>query len=454
MRCAGVIALICVALSGAVPHAQQPFDRNPPSDLNRRGDGVTRVQIWVDAVQSHRAGMPDEATRRIASWTSEQLEEITIELASLLKLMAEPRGNVFSVWVEDGRKSGNRRVVYSGSELDRLRRMARAAGGRDANAPPSPGDEARIAAAQNRVVKRGAAVHTTIALNRPEQIETRAANPFTTKSDGIVQFTDGQQLGVDNRANHWRFARRLLDLVTPHPSRDSDVRDWYRASCAALLARTQLHADHFDQAVRLFPDDPQLLLFAGSFHESLSAASVQAFIRSAVPPRGVVLRVGSTRTELGRAESFYRRALTIDPAADEARVRLGRVLSRQERSADALGELRRVNPSASPILQYYRALFAGEAAEALGRPDDARAAYERAAELYPLAQAPPLALSQLAMRAGDTTRASNMITNVLSASPERMLEDDPFWTYYGAAGRDADLLLARAYQMLSAAAEP
>jgi hypothetical protein len=310
--------------------------------------------------------------------------------------MAEPRGNVFSVWVEDGRKSGNRRVVYSGPELDRLRRMARAAGGRDANAPPSPGDEARIAAAQNRVVKRGAAVHTTIALNRPEQIETRAANPFTTKSDGIVQFTDGQQLGVDNRANHWRFARRQLDLVTPHPSRDSDVRDWYRASCAALLARSQLHADHFDQAVRSFPDDPQLLLFAGSFHESLSAASVQAFLRSAVPPRGVVLRVGSTRTELGRA------------------------------------------------------LFAGDTAEVLGQLDDARVAYERAAELFPRAQAPLLALSQLAMRAGDSTRAANAITNVVSARQEPELEDDPFWTYYGAAGRDADTLLAQAYRSLFA----
>jgi tetratricopeptide (TPR) repeat protein len=268
------------------------------------------------------------------------------------------------------------------------------------------------------------------------------------RSPGIVRFTDGQQLGVDSRANQWRFSRRLLDLVTPHPSRDSDVRDWYRASCAALLARLHLHGDHFDKALRLFPNDPLVLLFAGSFHEALSSASVQGFVRSTVRARGVDFGVGSTRTELDRAEPLYRRALKIDPDAAETLVRLGRVLSLQERHAEALGELRRVDASASPMLQYYRALFAGEAAEALGRLDEARAAYEHAAELYPRAQAPPLALSQLSMRAGDSTRAANAIKNLLAAPSEPELEDDPFWSYYNAAGRDANILLAQAYQAL------
>jgi hypothetical protein len=454
MRCAIVTALICVALSGAVPHTQQPFDRNPPSDLNRRGDGVTRLQLWFDAVQSHDAGRPDEATRRIASWTQEELEELTIDLPSLLKLMDEPRGSTFSVWIEDGRKSGTRRVLYSGSELDRLRRMARAAGGREPNSVRAPGDEARVAAAQNRLVKRGAAMHTTIAISRPEQTETRVANPFATTFNGTVQFNDGRQVGVDGRANHWRFTRRLLDLVTPNPSRDTAVRDWYRASCAALLGQLHLHSDHFDQAQRLFPDDPLVLLYVGSFHEALSSASVQAFIRSATPPRGIVLRVGSTRTELGRAEPFYRRALTIDPGGAEARVRLGRVLSLQERYTDALAELRRLDASAPKALQYYGRLFAGEAAEMLGRMDEARDAYERAAELFPRAQSPRLALSQLAARTGDRARAVKTMESVLSTSLEPELDEDPWWTYYGAAGSDANLLLARAYQALSGQAEP
>jgi tetratricopeptide (TPR) repeat protein len=428
MRYACPSALVCVVLAGVTTHAQLFGDSR---DLNRRGDAVSRLQFWVDAVQSHRAGAPDEATRRIARWTWEELEDLTLDLRSVLKLIDNPRAEVFSVWVEDGRRSGDRRVVYTRSERERLRRIA-------------------STAARNQLLKRGAAMHTTIAINRPDPTETRTANPFVTKFEGVVRFTDGRQLGLDRRANHWKFVRGLLDLVTPHPSRDDAVREWYRASSAVLLGRLHLHDDHFEQAVRLFPDDPLLLMFAGSFHEALSSASVQGFVRSALQTRGVVFRIDSTSTELRRAESFYRRALTIDPGAAEAGVRLGRVLSLLERNAEALTQLPRLDASAPPMLRYYETLFTGAAAEALGRLDEARTAYERAAELYPRAQAPRLALSQLAGRTGDSARAIEAIKNVLSATQEPGLEDDPFWMYYSAAGRDADVLLAQAYQALFA----
>jgi tetratricopeptide (TPR) repeat protein len=304
--------------------------------------------------------------------------------------------------------------VYSGSELDRLRRLARGAGGRDPQGPP--GDQARIVAAQNRLLKRGAILHTTIALDRVGQTDTRAANPYVTNWEGVIQFADGRQVGVDGRANHWRFARTLLDLLTPPASRDSAVRDWYRASCAALLHNSQLHSEHFDQALRLLPDDPMLLMFGGALHETLASSRVQAFVKTAMPPRGVVLRVGTARTELGRAEPLLRRALTIDPRAAEARVRLGRVLSLQERHADALSELRRFDAAAPQLLQYYASLFAGAAAEAMSRADEARLAYERAAALYPRAHAPRLALSQLATSTGDVDRAVQALDNMLSIS--------------------------------------
>jgi tetratricopeptide (TPR) repeat protein len=444
-------ALVFPVLTAAVLHAQ---GLRATDDLNRRGDGVNHLELWVESVQTHRGGVPDEATRRIAGWTTLELDELLIDLPSLIKLMDDPRGDVFSVWIERGRNAGRRRVVYSGSELDRLRRLARAAGGRDPVKAIAPNDEARIVAAQNRLLKRGAALHTTIALNRQDQTDARPANPFITNWEGVIQFNDGRQTGLDGRANHWRFARTLLDLVTPSPSRDSDVRDWYRASSAVLLRNLLLYVDHFDQALRLFPDDPLLLMFGGSFHEALASSGVQSFVRSATLPRGVVLRVGSPRTELGRAEPLLQRALKIDPRAAEARVRLGRVLSLQARHADALSELRRLDSSAPSILQYYGNLFAGDAAEALGRVDEARAAYERAAKLYPLAQAPRLALSHLAESAGNRANAIQVIEPVLTAQREPAPEDDPFWTYFTAAGRDAGALLATAYRTLSEEAAP
>lgn len=452
MRCTSNIVIYLAVLTATL-HAQTGLNVNT-RDLNRRGVGVNRLQIWVDGALAHRGGVPDEATRRIAAWTPEDFEELLIDLPSVLKLMLEPRGDSFSVWIEEGRNAGRRRVVYSGDELERLRRMARAAGGRDSSAPPTPGDEARIIAAQNRLLKRGAAMHTTIGLGRKDDDTTaRPVNLRTTRWEGSIQFADGRQVGLDNRANQWRFARRLLDLVTPKPSGDNDVRAWYRAACAALLHDFQLHLDHFERTAQLFPDDALLLMLGGSLREALASARVQVFVKSAVLPGGATLRVGSARAELGRAEPLLRRAVKIDPRDAEARVRLGRVLSLLDRHADALTELRGVASSAPQLLQYYAALFTGDAAAALGRVDEARAAFDRAADLYPFAQAPRFGLSQLATTTGDAERAAAALEEAL-LEPDPSPEDDPYWTYHTAAGRDANELLAIAYRALTMDASP
>jgi tetratricopeptide (TPR) repeat protein len=132
-------------------------------------------------------------------------------------------------------------------------------------------------------------------------------------------------------------------------------------------------------------------------------------------------------------------------------VRLGRVLTLQARYADALIELRQLDAAAPQILRYYAALFTGDAAEALGRRDDARAAYGQAATLYPQAQAPRFALSQLALRDGDNPGAVKVLEDVLSMASKSAADNDPFWTYHRASGRNADALLTQAYRTLSEA---
>jgi tetratricopeptide (TPR) repeat protein len=343
--------------------------------------------------------------------------------------------------------------VYTGSELDRLRRLAVSLGGRDLRNVSTADYERQVLAARNRMLKRGALLHTAIALTNPRDVRTGPVAPFLVRRDAVILFADGRQVGVDRAANQWKFARALLGLVRPAASADSGVRAWYRASSAVLLLEVHLHVEHFNEALRLFPDDAMLAMFSGSLHEALASSHVQEFIRSATPPAGITLTVGSTRTELGRAETLFKRSLSIDPRKTEARLRLGRVLSRQERHADALDELRRMDASAPPTLQYYGSLFAGDAAEALGRGEEARAAYERAAALYPKAHAPRFALSQLAARAGDTIAASQTLELVLSR-PDPSPDDDPFWTYHEAVGRDADALLAEAFRALIAEATP
>ena len=62
------------------------------------------------------------------------------------------------------------------------------------------------------------------------------------------------------------------------------------------------------------------------------------------------------------------------------------------------------------------------------------AAYERAAAIYPGAQSPRLALSELAARAGERTVAAPAALAAIAVTPDRE-SADPWWSYHVAAGR-------------------
>ena len=153
---------------------------------------------------------------------------------------------------------------------------------------------------------------------------------------------------------------------------------------------------------------------------------------------GVRWEVGSVGAELREAEGFFRKALRQTPTLVEARVRLARVLALLGRHQDAASELKRaVSATDDELLLYYGNLFLGAEETALGRLDDARAAYERAANLYPLAQSPHLALGELAYRGNKRDQALQSIEQVLTLSGTQDERPDPWWTYVapGAAPR-------------------
>ena len=117
-------------------------------------------------------------------------------------------------------------------------------------------------------------------------------------------------------------------------------------------------------------------------------------------------RSAPPRAELAKAERFFRDSLAHRPEHLEARVRHGRVLDHlgrhEEASANCAGPL---PDGASDQLLYLAQLFLGRAEEALEHGEAARAAFERASALYPNAQSPRLALSQIARRAGNRPAA-------------------------------------------------
>jgi tetratricopeptide (TPR) repeat protein len=97
------------------------------------------------------------------------------------------------------------------------------------------------------------------------------------------------------------------------------------------------------------------------------------------------------------------------------------------------------------FVQYFGALFAGAELEALGRREQARQSYERAAAQCPTAQAPLVALSELARHFGDRRAALAALDRLaaLPADPDERI--DPWWHYLRSHARNANTLLENLY---------
>ena len=166
-------------------------------------------------------------------------------------------------------------------------------------------------------------------------------------------------------------------------------------------------------------------------------------------PTGIRIAIDPERSELRDAERFFRRAVELNPELAEAHLRLGRVLGVTGHPVEAAEHLRRAlgliaqadADADGPLLEYFGALFLGDAEEALDHVDAARTAYGRAAALYPLAQSPRLALSALERRSGNRDGALREIQRVFALPVRKGVESDPWWTYHEATGRNADALL-------------
>jgi tetratricopeptide (TPR) repeat protein len=137
------------------------------------------------------------------------------------------------------------------------------------------------------------------------------------------------------------------------------------------------------------------------------------------------------KAELGRAERFFRDALTHDPHHLEARVRYGHTLGRLERHEEAAAQLRKaIADGASGDVGYLAQLILGREEEAIGNASSARAAYEGAAALRPNAQTPRLALSFLARRTGDRALAQRELQRLAGLPDAEARREDPWWKYF------------------------
>ncbi len=425
VRLRTAVALVLMSLSGFEAGAQDSL-------VTRKLDRLDRLQQWLDAIEQHELGAADDPLLRVASWDRSTLWLVWQDVSSVVSIVREPDVSVFYTPIESEPLSGifrlppnrlrSRVIPYGRDEINRLKLIAKQVTDRGG---------------EDRILKRGATLHAEIAILGPA---LRVPDPSRRpRSDSIMLFiADGQQTGVDDANVQWEMGRRLLDRVKPKGSRklgndpgaDETVRLWYLASNIYMQSVEQVDAWHVDRAVQIFPQDPEILFVAGCAREMFSGPQIQSVLLSTTLSRDLFNLYGDEGEELRRAEKLYRDSLERDPKRAEARIRLGRVLNRRGRHQDAIAELRRaITATKNRLLLYYGNMFLGDSADALGLTDEARQAYERAGELFDLAQSPRLALSSMAARAGDRSGALAAIETVLGGDqPEPA--DDPWWSYY------------------------
>jgi tetratricopeptide (TPR) repeat protein len=438
-------ALVIVAMLWAGSDA-----RGQDSAVERKVDRIDRLRQWLEAIEAHEPGMPDDALLRVAAWDRTTLWRVWIDVSSIVSLVRDPNVTVFYEPIETEPFSG---IFRSLAPRYRVRPIA-AYGWNDVRRLQTVAKDVEDRGGDGRMLKRGASLHSDIVMLEASRSSTLDPSKAPRSALFMVYMTDGQQTGVDDAGVHWEMGRRLLDRIRPRgsrlndPGQDETVRLWYLASNAYMQAFEQLDAWHVDRAVQLFPRDPEILFLAACAREMFSGPQIQGLLESTTISRSLFNLIGDEGDELGKAERLFRQALERDPTRTEARIRLGRVLGRRGRHQDAIVELRQATKEAdNRLLQYYGHMFLGAEAAALNLTDDARHAYERASELYPWAQSPHLGISALAARAGDRGGALAAIEPVLNGD-EPAISDDPWWSYYTSQVRDLSGIIETLYVAL------
>lgn len=421
--------LACGALLAVLVAASPPSTRasSHPAVIVQAANApapvwLQRLQRWLEAIDRHHPGNDDEEARVIAAWTRTDLRTLHDDLLALRDLVVRAREGLTASMQLQLFPYGGQQFVPS--EIQRLLGMT--------------DDEVRRGDI-NRVLWAGTLLHSDIAMFVPSDDRPVIGGPV------MVRLRDGQPDGYEYPVSaQWEFTRSLLDAIRPGPASDDTVLTWYKATASYLLLTSSLSdlTAQLKRGRQLFPADADLLFFSGCVHEAYSARPLQDAARSVVLPPGHALNLGSRRSHLQAAENDFTRALERNPRLIEARMRLGRVLGLLGRHQEAAEQLRQAATTIGDSqVVYYACMFLGEEEQALGHGDAARGWYERAATIYPRAQSPLFALSEMASRSGDTAAAVRAIDRIRQLPADETERSDPWVAYYVAGGRDAQTLV-------------
>jgi tetratricopeptide (TPR) repeat protein len=364
-------------------------------------DGPPNWDGWLDAVNGHAPGQQDDAVARVAPWSRGELESM---LATL---------------------SGQ-------TAADRL-----------------------------RIIERALVLHVDVAILH----RTPDGYRLPSGANTLRVVRDGRDVGQTAGTVQWEFARRLVDRAPQGNDRRRVGRRFYHATAALLQLWGEYPelTTHLTAGRRFLGDDPVLLLYEGTLRQAYAGPKVQRFfdeqrrspewqpklpvgnkasLRDLPTLPTALPSVGGSRTQ---AEQAFRRALAIDPTQTESRVRLAHVLGDAGRHDEAAAALAHVQVDhLPPFLDYYASIVTGREARTRGQPEVARAAFERAATIYPNAPAPRYGLSELALARGD--RVESLAHLQRGAAASRVDADEPWRWLDRAHDPSAETLIAELHR--------
>jgi Tfp pilus assembly protein PilF len=286
-----------------------------------------------------------------------------------------------------------------------------------------------------RFLTRALVLHTDLAIVQRQAAERGQLRPIAGVSGGSFVVEDGSATGRRHGSPHWSVAGQIAVILAtwrapdahpddpPHPESRRVARAWFHTVNALFLHWAEGTLRYADLGLRHYPDDAGLHLHRGIVHQMYADGRVQQVRSGSADVRGAYGAPEAASVELARAETDLRRALELDPALAQARIRLAHVVGERghPREASALAEeaLRGTLPR---FFEVYATLILGRNLTRQGRLDEARAAFERAAVLAPAAQAARVGRSQVALAAGRPTDALKALTDFLG--PGRHVRND------------------------------
>ncbi|MBX7185572.1 MAG: tetratricopeptide repeat protein [Vicinamibacteria bacterium] len=226
-----------------------------------------------------------------------------------------------------------------------------------------------------------------------------------------------------------RFASRFYAVFAQH----------LRSALCFLTSRNWAEA-----GLKLAPRDAMLLFVDGLASETIGVTGfVEPTLRSERDWRGrqtAGYENLDPKREFSRAIDGFEKALAVDPHLSEARLRLGRVLSRMGRGPEARVSLKQAVEETSGASRYLAHLFLGQCLEDDGDLDGAIGQYSAAMALRPDSQIGAVALAHAHSLRGRSETAREVLEKMLPVAGRRQAAD-PYWSYAMGSPEDAEALI-------------